>query len=160
MISDIINLIEDTIEMHKAYMINSQKWGLQGLKRFNRYESVENLKRANKLKNYITEFEIEEYSRSAKMPIKQVNSYNDMIDNIIDNRKKVINEIEHAYKESSDISFCEMLTEINNDFKKELETFRRIKRVLSYYADDSVKKKALFEWDYKMHEHIKSKEDK
>lgn len=158
MINNLINELEDTIEAHESFMMFAHSIGLQGLKRFNRYEAVENLKRVHELKNYMTEFNMGTYTRNRGNAVKSVSSYHELIDALINNRRNLIRMIEEEYAASTDLSYCDYLTDYNEDFVKELEVLSRLKQRLSYISNEDMKKLYLFDWDHDMHEYVKKKE--
>lgn len=158
MIDKIINDLTIAIMMHEKLMVEFQKIEMQGMKRFNRYESVEMLKRLNKVKNYAVEFNhpINEAPVSYQLPTGQ--SVTTLIKLVADSRSSMHADVMAAMGNCKEMAFYNILKEMAEDLEKEFEVFNRILNAIKPLTSNDTKWLVLREFDSNMHEYIKNKE--
>lgn len=154
-------LIKKLIEIsmiHNDLMIYAHQNGLQGVKRFNRYESIENMKRVQELENYMVEYKEElapiTYQYTKKTPTDVIN----LLVLIRDSRKSMITALESVYKSTADLSCKSLLCEYEEDFRKEWQVYNREIEKLDKLKDIDMKWEELYRFDKCQHKYMKEKE--
>ncbi len=157
--NEIINGMLDKIMLHTELMDKFHLLGLQGIKRFNRYESKENMERFLELRNYQIEYNKGTYTSSEAKNYTLSDNVINLIDNIVNDRLNTISKLSKEYKNTDDVVYASMLLGYIKDFQKEYEVFNRLKEKLSKINDVDNKWLVLFDFDKEMHDYIKDKED-
>lgn len=158
--TNLINKLYDIIVMHDKLMISSIKFELHGLKRFNRFEQIENLKRINKIKCYLMEHENMEFNPKMQNLNIIIDSPLKIIDLIINSRKELLTICEEEYSKSNGTLISDYLCEMIKDFDKEVEIFSRLENKIKTFKNTDLQWNLLYKEDHKLHEYIKEKEDK
>ena len=157
--NEVLNKLTELVMAHNDLMIFAHKNGLQGIKRFNRLEMIENMKRVQEIENYYIEYKMElpkiTYNYSTIVP----NDAIDLLKKIRDSRKSMITILETAYNSTNDLSCKAMLSDYESDFRKEWQIYNREIEKVEKFTDVGLKWEEIYKFDACQHEYIKHKED-